>query len=67
MTLISASKLMPADKSGKSDPYVVFSIDGEKVHKSATVKKNLNPKWKNESFTAPVVSDLQPFIMIDER
>ncbi|KAG2172009.1 hypothetical protein INT43_001486 [Umbelopsis isabellina] len=56
VTLISAQKLMAADKSGKSDPYVVFSIDGEKVHKSATVKKNLNPKWKNESFTAPVVS-----------
>jgi Ca2+-dependent lipid-binding protein len=47
---------MAADKSGKSDPFVVFSIDGEKVHKSATIKKNLNPKWKNESFTAPVVS-----------
>lgn len=56
VTLISAQSLMAADKSGKSDPYVVFSIDGNKVYKSATVKKNLNPKWKNESFTAPVLS-----------
>ena len=57
VTLLDAKELMAADKSGTSDPYVVFTVNGERVHKSATIKKSLNPSWKNETFTVPIVSD----------
>ena len=40
---------------GTSDPYVVFTVNGERVHKSQVVKKSLNPTWKNEQFTVPIV------------
>ena len=40
---------------GKSDPYVVFSLDGQKIFKSQIKKKTLHPEW-NESFTVSVVS-----------
>jgi Ca2+-dependent lipid-binding protein len=56
--LVSAHNLMAADKSGTSDPYVVFNVNGEKVHKSEVIKKNLNPKWARERFTVPIVSHL---------
>ncbi len=39
---------------GKSDPYVVFSLSGQKVHKSQTKKKTLTPEW-DEDFTCIVV------------
>jgi hypothetical protein len=41
--------------SGKSDPYVVFTLDGEKVYKSQTKKKTLHPEWK-ETFSVTIVS-----------
>ena len=41
---------------GTSDPYVVFTVNGERVHKSQVIKKTLNPVWKNEQFTVPIVS-----------
>ncbi|CAO3625901.1 unnamed protein product [Mucor hiemalis] len=56
VTAVSASGLKAADKSGTSDPYCVFTINGEKVHKTETYKKQLNPVFKNESFVAPVMS-----------
>lgn len=56
VTLLDAKDLMAADKSGTSDPYVVFTVNGERVHKSATVKKTVNPSWKNEQFVVPIVS-----------
>ncbi|KAG2225823.1 hypothetical protein INT45_007067, partial [Circinella minor] len=56
VTLLDAKELMAADKSGTSDPYVVFTVNGERVHKSATIKKSLNPSWKNETFTVPIQS-----------
>ena len=40
---------------GTSDPYVVFTVNGERVHKSQVMKKTLNPVWKNEQFTVPIV------------
>lgn len=54
--LVSATNLMAADKSGTSDPYVIFNVNGEKVHKSEIIKKTLNPKWSHERFTVPIVS-----------
>jgi Ca2+-dependent lipid-binding protein len=45
--------------SGKSDPYAVFSLNGQKVFKSQTKKKTVTPEW-NETFEVEVVSsDLQ--------
>jgi hypothetical protein len=41
--------------SGKSDPFVVFTLDGQKVFKSQTKKKTLHPQW-NETFAVTVVS-----------
>lgn len=40
--------------SGKSDPYAVFSLNDNKVHKSQTKKKTLNPEWQ-ENFVVNVV------------
>lgn len=56
VTLLNAKNLKAADKSGTSDPYVRFIINGDIVHKSATIKKNCNPVWKNEVFEVPIVS-----------
>ena len=40
---------------GKSDPFVVFTLNGQRVHKSQTKKKTLHPEW-NETFSVTVVS-----------
>lgn len=56
VTLLNAKNLKAADKSGTSDPYVRFTINGDIVHKSATIKKSCNPVWKNEVFEVPIVS-----------
>ncbi|KAI7907367.1 C2 domain-containing protein [Cokeromyces recurvatus] len=56
ITLVSASGLRAADRSGTSDPYVVFSLDRHKVYKSQTYKKQLTPVFdKSERFTVPVL------------
>lgn len=55
--LVSAQNLMAADKTGTSDPYVTFTVNGERVHKSDTIRKTLNPKWQRERFTVPIVSN----------
>lgn len=55
VTLLSGKHLKPVDKSGTSDPYVKFIVNGETVYKSNVVKKNLNPVWKNETFQVPIV------------
>lgn len=54
VTALSASGLKAADRSGTSDPYCVFSLDGEKVYKTQTYKKQLAPVFKNETFVAPI-------------
>lgn len=56
MTLLSAKNLKAVDKTGTSDPFVKFIVNGEQVHKSAVIKKELNPVWKNETFQVPIVS-----------
>ncbi|KAG2023600.1 transmembrane protein [Coprinopsis cinerea AmutBmut pab1-1] len=43
------------DRGGKSDPYVVFTLNGSRVYKSQTKKKTLSPEW-NESFEMTVPS-----------
>jgi len=49
------AKAIPSDRAlGKSDPYAVFQLNGQKVFKSQTKKKTLTPEW-NETFEVAVV------------
>lgn len=59
MTLLNAKSLKAADKTGTSDPFVKFIVNGETVYKSAVIKKTLDPVWKDEKFEVPIVSQLQ--------
>ncbi|KAI8083251.1 C2 domain-containing protein [Gilbertella persicaria] len=56
VSLLHAKGLRAADKSGTSDPYVKFIIDGDVVHKSSVIKKTCNPVWKDETMQVPIVS-----------
>src|SRR3954467_2462691 len=53
--LASAANLYAADRSGTSDPFVEFILDGKKVFKSKVIKKTLNPVW-DESFDVAITS-----------
>ncbi|QRV76177.1 C2 domain-containing protein [Ceratobasidium sp. AG-Ba] len=53
--LLDGRDLAAADRSGKSDPFVVFSLNGSKAYKSQTKKKTLAPEW-NETFEVSVPS-----------
>ncbi|KAK4700199.1 hypothetical protein P7C70_g6053, partial [Phenoliferia sp. Uapishka_3] len=53
--LLDGKGIPAADRSGKSDPYAVFELNGEKVYKSEVVKKTLTPVW-NEVFDMGVNS-----------
>lgn len=53
--LIDGRGIQGVDRGGKSDPFVVFHLNGSRVFKSQTKKKTLNPEW-NENFTTAVVS-----------
>ena len=54
MEIIGAKNLPAADSGGTSDPYVLVLLDGEKVFKTKTLKKELNPTFK-EGFDIPIV------------
>ncbi|EEB06393.1 synaptotagmin family C2 domain-containing protein [Schizosaccharomyces japonicus yFS275] len=51
--VIEGIELPKMDRSGKSDPFVVFELQGEEVYKTKTIKKTLNPQF-NESFTVEI-------------
>ncbi|KAI0706072.1 tricalbin [Cytidiella melzeri] len=53
--LLTCRDIHAADRGGKSDPFVVFQLNGQKVYKSQTKKKTLNPDW-HESFAVQVPS-----------
>ncbi|KAF7437156.1 hypothetical protein PC9H_003992 [Pleurotus ostreatus] len=53
--LLSGHDIVAADRGGKSDPYAVFTLNGQRVHKSQTKKKTLAPEW-NENFVVGVPS-----------
>ncbi|KAG8919579.1 hypothetical protein FRC01_001220, partial [Tulasnella sp. 417] len=53
--LVNGKDIRGADRSGKSDPFVVFTLNGQKVFKSETKKKTLAPEW-NEPFSVQVPS-----------
>ena len=53
--VLDAADLPAADRNGKSDPYCKFSMNGNEVYKTKTIKKTLHPAW-NEFFEVPVRS-----------
>ncbi|EED81501.1 predicted protein [Postia placenta Mad-698-R] len=53
--LLDGSEIQGVDRGGKSDPFVVFHLNGQKMYKSQTKKKTLNPEW-NENFVLQVPS-----------
>ncbi|KAH8928049.1 hypothetical protein BT69DRAFT_651519 [Atractiella rhizophila] len=55
VTLLDGKNLPAMDRNGKSDPYAVFTLNGEKVFRSEVQKKTLNPVWK-QTFDVEVPS-----------
>jgi len=53
--VVEAKNLPAADRTGYSDPYCVFILNGEKVFKTKVIKKTLNPTW-DEKFDVSVPS-----------
>ncbi|KAH9487059.1 hypothetical protein JR316_0001125 [Psilocybe cubensis] len=53
--LIDGHEIRGVDRGGKSDPYAVFQLNGQKVFKSQTKKKTVTPEW-NEHFEVSVPS-----------
>jgi len=58
--LLDGSDIRGVDRSGKSDPYAVFTLNGDRVYKSQIIKKTLAPQW-NEDFLCNVVSPIHLF------
>ncbi|CAG8526013.1 536_t:CDS:10 [Paraglomus occultum] len=55
VTVKDAKDLPAADRSGTSDPYIVFTYNNEKIFKTKTVKENLNPVY-DERFQVQIKS-----------
>ncbi|KAI1318055.1 hypothetical protein EDD11_007289 [Mortierella claussenii] len=55
VNLVRAKNLIAADRSGVSDPYFIFKLNGKEVYKSEVIKKTLNPEY-NETFVLPIPS-----------
>ena len=54
--LLDGDDMLAVDKGAtRSDPYAVFTLNGEKVFKSETHKKTLTPAW-NENFEVNISS-----------
>ncbi|KAJ3567153.1 hypothetical protein NP233_g6551 [Leucocoprinus birnbaumii] len=53
--LLYGTDIRGVDRSGKSDPFAVFTLDDQKVFKSQVKKKTLSPEW-NEFFECTVPS-----------
>ncbi|XP_059420914.1 multiple C2 and transmembrane domain-containing protein 2-like [Carassius carassius] len=53
INLKEGRNLVIRDRSGTSDPFVKFKLDGKNIYKSKVINKNLNPIW-NELFSIPI-------------
>ncbi|KAF8530946.1 tricalbin [Gautieria morchelliformis] len=53
--LIDGKDILAADRSGKSDPFAIFTLNDQKVYRSQVKKKTLRPDW-NENFDVSVPS-----------
>ncbi|KAI4889043.1 hypothetical protein NFI96_023802 [Prochilodus magdalenae] len=62
INLKEGRNLVIRDRSGTSDPYVKFRLDGKTVYKSKVMYRNLNPVW-NESFSF-TVRDLEQSVSV---
>uniref|UniRef100_A0AAR2LIV9 C2 domain-containing protein n=1 Tax=Pygocentrus nattereri TaxID=42514 RepID=A0AAR2LIV9_PYGNA len=62
INLKEGRNLVIRDRSGTSDPYVKFRLDGKTIYKSKVMYRNLNPVW-NESFSF-TVRDLEQTIFV---
>ena len=51
--------LLAADKNGLSDPYAMVQLGHQKVRKTKTEKKTLNPDW-GETFEFECAADQVP-------
>lgn len=57
VAVVKATNLVAADRNGTSDPFIRFYVDEQRVYKTETYKKTLNPVFnKDESFTVPIVN-----------
>lgn len=57
--VISAEKLIAADRNGTSDPYVKLKHQGKTLFQTKTVTKDCNPTW-NETFSVDL-ADGSPY------
>jgi len=55
VTLLTGHDMLGVDRGGKSDPFAVFTLNGERVFKSSVKKKTINPEW-HEDFAVSVSS-----------
>lgn len=53
--LVDGHDIRGVDRSGKSDPYAVFSLNDQKVYKSQTKRQTVAPEW-NEHFEINIPS-----------
>ncbi|KAK7160158.1 hypothetical protein R3I93_007961 [Phoxinus phoxinus] len=67
INLKEGRNLVVRDRSGTSDPFVKFKLDGKNIYKSKVVNKNLNPTW-NECFSFHVRDlDQTVFLKVYDR
>lgn len=64
VSVLDAHDLPAADRSGKSDPYALFELEGKRVFKSKTQKKTLDPVW-NEFFEMAISSLIKADFYVD--
>ncbi|SMN18742.1 similar to Saccharomyces cerevisiae YML072C TCB3 Lipid-binding protein, localized to the bud via specific mRNA transport [Maudiozyma saulgeensis] len=49
LNIVSGTGLLSADRNGKSDPFVTIYVNRQKVFKSKTIKKTLDPVWNEKT------------------
>ena len=54
INILDAKNLPGLDSSGTSDPYIIIYLDGIKIFRTKTVKRDINPSFQ-ESFNVTVV------------
>ncbi|KAL1114806.1 hypothetical protein AAG570_007630, partial [Ranatra chinensis] len=59
VNLKRGNDLIARDKSGTSDPYVKFKVNGRLLYKSKTIYRDLNPVW-DETFVLPIEDPFLP-------
>jgi Ca2+-dependent lipid-binding protein len=67
--ILAAEGLKPVDGT-TCDPFVRVTLQGrgnKRVHKTAVIKKNVNPKWENEVFFASFTGPALKLSLIDKN